>query len=155
MNISKAPGQYDVIVMYSGGKDSALVLLDLRERFPGLRLLAVTYDDGCVSEQALENVQSVTKAWGIDSLVLNVASDARPMVESFIARGPVETVDLCTFTELFQVELWCKIARLAKALGGIPVITGNDGYYSSEALLPEQYAEAVRSLRGRTARANR
>jgi len=61
-------GGYDCIVAYSGGKDSTYTLKLLIETY-GLNCLAVTIDNGFMSEQARKNSDSVTTSLGVDYLV--------------------------------------------------------------------------------------
>ena len=52
-------GSYDCLIAYSGGKDSTYTLKLLRDRY-NLRVLALTIDNGFVSEQAFRNMCNVT-----------------------------------------------------------------------------------------------
>ena len=61
---SHARGDYDAIVLTSGGKDSIYALARLADMGP--RLLALTLDNGYLSEGAKENIRRVTKALGVD-----------------------------------------------------------------------------------------
>lgn len=65
---SQAP--YDIVMAYSGGKDSSYTLKILKDDF-GLRVLAITFDNGFVSEQALKNIKTVTGALNIDHLMIS------------------------------------------------------------------------------------
>lgn len=56
---------YDCVVAYSGGKDSTYTLKMLTEEY-GLRCLALTIDNGFVSEQAMRNCMVVTDELGVD-----------------------------------------------------------------------------------------
>jgi hypothetical protein len=58
----RAPGKYDALVMFSGGKDSALLLHRLRHEFPGLRLLALMVDNGFMSPVAFANATRTAAA---------------------------------------------------------------------------------------------
>lgn len=58
-------GDYDCIVAYSGGKDSSYTLKVLVEQY-GMKCLAVTVDNGFMSEQARINSKAVTSALGVD-----------------------------------------------------------------------------------------
>lgn len=50
-------GKYDVIMALSGGIDSSYALYNLKKEFPHLRVLAVQFDNGFISETAFENAQ--------------------------------------------------------------------------------------------------
>ncbi len=60
--------RYDCIALASGGKDSSYMLHELVGR--GLRVLALTLDNGYLSDEALANVDRVCTALGVDSEVL-------------------------------------------------------------------------------------
>ena len=53
-------GTYDVLVAYSGGKDSTFTL-DLLKNHYDLRILALTFDHGFVSPYTLENIKRVVE----------------------------------------------------------------------------------------------
>ena len=60
---------YDVLMAYSGGKDSSYTLKILREKYD-LRILALTFDNHFVSEGAIENIKNVTDALDVDSIII-------------------------------------------------------------------------------------
>jgi amino acid adenylation domain-containing protein len=60
-------GEYDCIMLLSGGKDSTYALGQLKEM--GLNVLAFTLDNGYISQQALDNVQRVAKQLEVDCVV--------------------------------------------------------------------------------------
>jgi len=62
---------YDVLVPLSGGKDSTYVLYLCRRRF-GLNCLAVTWDNGFLSQHARENIERATRALGVDHIYYGV-----------------------------------------------------------------------------------
>ncbi|MDM8536737.1 hypothetical protein QUF70_08290 [Desulfobacterales bacterium HSG17] len=64
----KAP-VYDVIMAYSGGKDSSYTLKLLKERY-NLRILALTFDNHFVSPVAFDNVKNVTDTLEVDSSII-------------------------------------------------------------------------------------
>lgn len=59
-----ARGDYDCIALTSGGKDSIYALARLADMCP--RVLALTLDNGYLSEGAKENISRVTKMLGVD-----------------------------------------------------------------------------------------
>jgi 3'-phosphoadenosine 5'-phosphosulfate sulfotransferase (PAPS reductase)/FAD synthetase len=68
INQVKGISDYDCTLAYSGGKDSTYTLYLLKEFFK-LRTLAITFDNGFVSEQAFKNIRTVSENLGVDSLV--------------------------------------------------------------------------------------
>lgn len=66
-------GGYDCIVAYSGGKDSTYTLKLLSEKY-SLRCLAVTIDNGFMSDQAKINCDTITTALGVDYIVFKPSS---------------------------------------------------------------------------------
>ena len=68
--LEKAEGQGDYlcILALSGGKDSSYSLKYLSS-FLGPRILAVTIDNGFVSEEAFKNCRLVTDALGVDHII--------------------------------------------------------------------------------------
>ncbi|WKZ32615.1 MAG: hypothetical protein QY316_11985 [Thermodesulfobacteriota bacterium] len=61
-------GNYDVLMAYSGGKDSTYTM-DLFARKYGLRVLAFTFDNTFVSEKAFSNMRKVCESLGADHIV--------------------------------------------------------------------------------------
>jgi tRNA(Ile)-lysidine synthase TilS/MesJ len=62
-------GAYDVIMAYSGGKDSTYTLYLFVKRY-GLRVLALTFDNTFISPMAFENIKKVCSVLGVDSYVV-------------------------------------------------------------------------------------
>lgn len=60
---------YDIIVAYSGGKDSSYTLKLLKERYD-LRILALTFDNHFVSPSAFKNINTVCDCLQIDSIIV-------------------------------------------------------------------------------------
>jgi tRNA(Ile)-lysidine synthase TilS/MesJ len=63
----RGSGTYDVLMCYSGGKDSTYTLAILKEEY-GLNVLAVTLDNGFISEQTLKNIRAVVENLGVDHI---------------------------------------------------------------------------------------
>ena len=59
---------YDLIMAYSGGKDSSYTLKFLKEKY-NLRIMALTFDNHFVSSTAMENIRTITDALNVDSLI--------------------------------------------------------------------------------------
>lgn len=65
----KRTGSYDVLVAYSGGKDSTYTL-DVLVNIYKLRVLALTFDNTFISVRAEDNIRKVCGALGADLLVV-------------------------------------------------------------------------------------
>ncbi len=62
-------GPYDILMAYSGGKDSTYTLELFIKRYD-LRVLALTFDNGFISPFAIENIQCVTDQLGVDHIFI-------------------------------------------------------------------------------------
>ncbi len=74
-------GKYDVIFALSGGVDSSYTLYRLKKEYPHLNILAVQFDNGFISETALENAQKfcdLTK-----STYMRLALDQNALQDTF------------------------------------------------------------------------
>jgi 3'-phosphoadenosine 5'-phosphosulfate sulfotransferase (PAPS reductase)/FAD synthetase len=58
---------YDILMAYSGGKDSTYTMSLLKIKYR-LRVLALSFDNGFVSDTAIDNIRKVTDALGIDHI---------------------------------------------------------------------------------------
>lgn len=65
INSVKGTASYDVIMAYSGGKDSSYTLKLLRERYD-LKILAFTFDNHFVSPAAWKNIDSIADTLSVD-----------------------------------------------------------------------------------------
>lgn len=64
---ARAAREHDLLMAFSGGKDSTYTLALLVEKHR-LRVLAVSFDNGFVSPAAVENIRRVTDRLGVDHL---------------------------------------------------------------------------------------
>ncbi len=60
---------YDIVVAYSGGKDSSYTLKILKERYD-LRILGLTFDNHFVSPVAFDNIKTIADKLDIDSQII-------------------------------------------------------------------------------------
>lgn len=60
---------FDVLVAYSGGKDSTYTMYQLANKYK-LNVLAFTFDNGFISEQARENIIKMSDLCGATSLIV-------------------------------------------------------------------------------------
>lgn len=60
-------GEYDIIMCYSGGKDSTYTLTILKNHYK-LRILAFTFDNGFIPERTYLNIRNVVEKLDIDHM---------------------------------------------------------------------------------------
>ena len=65
---------YDALMCYSGGKDSTETLAILKREY-NLNILAVSIDNGFLSNQTFKNIRSVVETLGIDHIFLKPRFD--------------------------------------------------------------------------------
>lgn len=82
---SRRARPYDILMAYSGGKDSTYTLCLLKRQF-GLRVLALSFDNGFVSETAMANIRRVTGSLGVDHILFAPRWDALKQIFSASAR---------------------------------------------------------------------
>jgi tRNA(Ile)-lysidine synthase TilS/MesJ len=63
----KGKSTYDLLMCYSGGKDSTYTLSILKQKY-GLNILALTFDNGFLSEFTPPNIRSVVEKLGVDHI---------------------------------------------------------------------------------------
>jgi hypothetical protein len=97
-----ASRSHDVLMAFSGGKDSTYTMLLLRRKH-GLRVLALSVDNGFVSPRALENIRNVTDSLGVDHLLFKPRWDVLKTIfragasEELFARKTLERAStICT-----------------------------------------------------------
>lgn len=74
-------GTYDVILALSGGIDSSYTLYRLKKDYPHLNILAVQFDNGFISETALENARRFCDL--TESAYLCLTSDKDALNDAF------------------------------------------------------------------------
>lgn len=69
LNSIRGRHTYDVIMAYSGGKDSTYTLYVLAKKYR-MNILALTFDNGFISPRALQNIIHMTDLCGATSMVV-------------------------------------------------------------------------------------
>lgn len=89
-------GEYDCLVMCSGGKDSTSALYYIRERYK-MNPLVFTFDHGFENEEAIENIKNAVEILGADWLFLksNFMQDFFREIVKTKAKVPICSV--CSF----------------------------------------------------------
>ncbi len=123
----RATGDYDVIHLLSGGKDSTYALYRLVEL--GVRVLALTLDNGYISEGAKANCRRAAEALGVDHEMVTVDG----MAEIF--RDSLERFsNVCNgcYKAIYTVAL-----QRAEQLGVSAIVTGlSRGQFFETRLVP-------------------
>ena len=70
----RGKNDYDVLMAYSGGKDSTYTLSVLKDRYK-LNILALTFDNGFISPYAFENIKNVVEYLSIDHIIIKPRFD--------------------------------------------------------------------------------
>jgi len=96
-------GEYDVIFALSGGVDSSYMLHRIKREYPHLNILAVQFDNGFISDTALENAQkfcALTKSTymrlSLDQEALQVTfSKAANSFDAYPGAAKYRASDIC------------------------------------------------------------
>ncbi|MGC2780936.1 MAG: 7-cyano-7-deazaguanine synthase [Bradyrhizobium sp.] len=88
--------RYDAVVAFSGGKDSTYLLYVLKENF-GLRLLALTFDNGFLSEECFANMRNVVAALNVEHMIVRYRQDRLNDIFLASALSPVYPDHLTKF----------------------------------------------------------
>jgi acyl-coenzyme A synthetase/AMP-(fatty) acid ligase/thioesterase domain-containing protein/acyl carrier protein len=73
-------GDYDAVLLFSGGKDSTYTLYRLLDL--GTEFLAFTFDNGFISPAAFQNMERIVRSAGIEHRVLRARDSAALLAES-------------------------------------------------------------------------
>lgn len=116
-------GEYDALVLFSGGKDSAYLVYELQQRHPGLRLLCLLIDNGFMSPTALYNASQAAEKLNVDYVAYRPCKSfykkyfrAACVDPSVIHRGCFETIDMV------ELYFFYSIAKTFAARNNIPLI---------------------------------
>jgi amino acid adenylation domain-containing protein len=80
-------GEYDCLLLFSGGKDSTYVLYQLMDM--GLNVLTFTFDNGYISDAAFTNIKQTTSALNVENIVCKAKNMNRVFVESLNTNNDV------------------------------------------------------------------
>ncbi|MEL6642301.1 MAG: amino acid adenylation domain-containing protein [Pseudomonadota bacterium] len=133
---SKATGAYDLIMLLSGGKDSTYAAYRLAEY--GKRVLALTLDNGYISDGAKDNIRRVAEDLGWDHRFLQTDAMNQIFVESLKAHSNV--CQGC-FKTIYSLAL-----RVARDEGVAGIVTGlSRGQFFETRLTPELFVDGAPS----------
>ncbi len=129
---ARSTGDYDVIHLISGGKDSTYAMYKLVEM--GARVFAITLDNGFIAEVAKANVRRATEALGVDHEFVTVEG------MNDIFRDSLERFsNVCNgcYKAIYTIAL-----AKAEELGIGAIVTGlSRGQFFETRLVPEMFGE--------------
>lgn len=140
---------YDIVLAFSGGKDSTYALKYFKENFDA-RLIAITIDNGFISERAYENCRIVTANLGVDHIFLKPNSMAMKEIYRVSAQNEIHSK-----TALQRASSICnsciqiintQIVNFASAYG-IPFVAG--GYIGGQVPSKTGFMEQDLKLTGK------
>jgi hypothetical protein len=137
---------YDCVLLYSGGKDSSLSLIQLVKNY-GLRVLALTLDNGFLSKATASNMSSVLDTVGADHIVLRPQKRVMQgvyrsaLTTSF---GP-ETVKYSTAACGSCIGMVFAAGMRTAASYGVPLLAGgwSPGQLTNSAFVPAKFLREV------------
>lgn len=66
--------RYDVLMCYSGGKDSTYTLAMLKQNY-NLNVIAITFDNGFIPERTIRNIYNIVEYLGVDHILFKPRFD--------------------------------------------------------------------------------
>jgi amino acid adenylation domain-containing protein len=126
-------GDYDCLVLYSGGKDSTYALAHVVGM--GMRVLAFTLDNGYLSEQAKDNIRRVVEALHVDHVF-----GTTPFMRDIFAESLRRNSNVCNgcFKTIYTLSM-----NLAKQKGIACIVTGLSRGQLFETRLADLYQNNV------------
>lgn len=141
-------GDYDALVMFSGGKDSSYLVRRLKDEHPQLRLLTCTVDNGFMSPVAKRNIDDILPRLNVDHVFIRPRRDFyiklfRYALMHLNEAGCYGTVDFS------DGEFMLDCARKLAVEKGIPLIVCGYSRYQVENGLGLHHYESPREIERR------
>jgi hypothetical protein len=137
---------YDVVLLYSGGKDSSLSLIDLAVH-RGLRVLALTLDNGFLADVTAANMRAVLDSAGADHIVLRPRRGLMHGVyrSALVSDFGPETVKYSTAACGSCIGMVFAAGMRTAASYGVPLLAGGwtPGQLTTSAFVPVTFLREV------------
>jgi len=141
-----AAAGYDCVLLYSGGKDSSLSLVQLVKEH-GLRVLALTLDNGFLAKVTAANMSSVLDNVGADHIVLRPQKRVMHGVyrSALTSSFTAETVKYSTAACGSCIGMVFLAGMRTAASYGIPLLAGGwtPGQLTNSAFVPASFLREV------------
>ena len=144
-SVNAGTWKYDAIVLFSGGKDSSLLVYKIQQSHPGLRLLALTVDNSFMSDIAMDNAKEMIEKLKVDHIVIrpNQKTMRKMYRYAFLhlnEKGCSGTVDQ------FDGDLLHDVARNMAARLEIPLIISGISRFQVQRILGLEWFETPADL---------
>lgn len=111
---------FDVLLLFSGGKDSSFMLKNFIETFPHLKVLAVTIDNGYRVPSSVDNAISISKHLNVDYKIIPSSSEIHKLIfQDLISTNYPEGSN---YFEAFTGEFMIDTGKLYAARQHIPYV---------------------------------
>ncbi|MCA1221460.1 hypothetical protein [Streptomyces sp. 8L] len=142
----KQGADYDCVLLYSGGKDSSLALIELAVT-RGLRVLALTLDNGFLATVTAANMRAVLDSVGADHIVLRPQRNLMQGVYRSALTGDFgpETVKYSTAACGSCIGMVFAAGMRTAASYGVPLLAGGwtPGQLTTSAFVPTSFLREV------------
>ncbi|MFC0542581.1 hypothetical protein [Kutzneria chonburiensis] len=139
-------GDHDVVLLYSGGKDSSLSLIQLVTEH-GLRVLALTLDNGFLSQVTAANMSAVLDSVGADHIIVRPRRHVMHGVYRSALTGTFgpETVKYSTAACGSCIGMVFAAGMRTAASYGVPLLAGGwtPGQLTNSAFVPTTFLREV------------
>lgn len=102
----RGKGEYDCLVMLSGGKDSTASLYYMVRRY-GMKPLAFTFDHGFETNEALSNIKKATSKLGVDHMLFS-SGGLKPVLKQLLKED--SSAVICHVCSIWYMDLTFKIS---------------------------------------------
>lgn len=85
----KGKGEYDCLLLFSGGKDSTYLLYILKEKY-GLNVLAVTVDTGLLNPKTKLNIKKIVKHLNVNHIAITPENDFFKRLYRYFIQHPTK-----------------------------------------------------------------
>jgi hypothetical protein len=135
-------GDYDVLILLSGGKDSAYLMHYITLCHPNLRILGLQVDNGFLPDQSRRNAEYVTSKFGHDLLTLRPAvfkESLRQAALEAVHSGAYETMDFADGTIIHNLAYTMAAERkIPVVLSGVSCAQVEEIFQMKDYILPWQ-----------------
>jgi len=117
-NVKRLKRKYDCLVPFSGGKDSSYVLYLCKKVF-GMNVLAVNFDNGFQTEEAIQNIRNAAEILGVDLIIYKPRWEITKKLTKHFLLNAGEACTPCNFGIVLTIFKIAKLERIPLILSGL------------------------------------